>query len=83
MFSRFRCHLERFLCVKIFINKWSCQLQIMNLNQKREKLSLTLRHHEENFTTNPKANEKHQISLYIINESNIKEHENKGNDRQL
>ena len=55
----------------------------MNLNQKREKLTLTLRHHEENFTTNPKANDKHQISLYIINESNIKEHENKGNDRQL
>lgn len=55
----------------------------MNLNQKREKLTLTLRHHEEHFTTNPKANDKHQISLYIINESNIKEHENKGNDRQL
>lgn len=37
----------------------------------------------KNISRLTKANDKHQISLYIINESNIKEHENKGNDRQL
>ena len=39
------------------------------------------RHHEEHFTANPKANDQHQICPYIINESHLKEHENKGNDQ--